>query len=86
LFLLFNDKKKARPAGHDQLAGTTKKSSADTPNNKGQGQGHVPYESTAHGFFKTRYSSFALNVIKLQKKTHPKEKEHPPHALYHKTL
>jgi len=38
-FFLFNDKKKARPAGHDQLAVPAKKSSAATPNRKGQGPG-----------------------------------------------
>ncbi|MCL2842251.1 MAG: transcription antitermination factor NusB [Oscillospiraceae bacterium] len=48
-FFLFNDKKKARPAGHDQLVACAKKT-LGASRNKGKGsrardaQGHVPYE------------------------------------------
>ncbi|MCL2842795.1 MAG: hypothetical protein FWE28_04920 [Oscillospiraceae bacterium] len=40
-FFLFNDKKKARPAGHDQPLACAEIESAATPNSKGQEPGRA---------------------------------------------
>ncbi|MCL2843342.1 MAG: hypothetical protein FWE28_07760 [Oscillospiraceae bacterium] len=45
-FFLFNDKKMARPAGHDQLAVPAKKSLGDSRKKRSRPrntQGHIPY-------------------------------------------
>jgi len=46
-FFLFNDKKMARPAGHDHLAACAKKTLGASRKEKVKGrdaQGHVPYK------------------------------------------
>ncbi|MCL2843779.1 MAG: hypothetical protein FWE28_10070, partial [Oscillospiraceae bacterium] len=61
-FFLFNDKKKARPAGHDQLAGTAKKTLGGNAEQK-PNRNTFPNDLTIKKALQQKVAELPLNTL-----------------------